>query len=157
YGKKVIPYVTDFDHYNISEEDEKMFNGIRNTCLRIFVQTNDMKDMLSKTYNLNPEKIIVLPPTVADIDKIPSFEIQNYSIIYTGKFAEGWMIEELLDAFDEVRKEISSITLNLAGDKFQGTLVERKEEIAYRFTSTPGLNWVGAVSRSESMKLIWES
>lgn len=157
YGTKVIPYITDFDHYNVSKEDELLFNGISQTCPNIFVQTNDMKYMLSQTYGLNKEKIIVLPPVVSDITRKPSFEVENFSFIYTGKFAEGWMIEELLDAYDAVREQLNSVTLNIAGDKFQGALSERKDEIIDRFNTTPGINWVGAVSRADSMELIQHS
>ncbi|QGS69571.1 hypothetical protein CV093_18680 [Oceanobacillus sp. 143] len=47
--------------------------------------------------------------------------------------------------------------MNVAGDKFQGELKERKNIILDKLKTTNGLNWIGTVSREESVNFIQSS
>ncbi|GAA0289888.1 glycosyltransferase involved in cell wall biosynthesis [Gracilibacillus halotolerans] len=155
--KKLIPYITDFDHSNQDSEDLKLYREIYNQCPRLFVQTEEMRDFIANALKVSPEKFIILPPTVKDSKEKPEFKINNYSLIYTGKFASDWKTKELIKAYIEAKKKVDTLTLNIAGDKFQGELAERKEQIIEYIQGISGLNWVGAVSRGQSLKLIEHS
>nr|WP_051388241.1 glycosyltransferase [Priestia megaterium] len=156
FSKKLIPYITDFS-YDDKSKDIKLFKKIYKKCPKIFVQTEEMKNMLSTKFGISKDIFITLPPTVNDSNKSPYFGYEDFSIVYTGKFAEDWEIISMYDSFIEAKKQVDTLTLNIAGDKFQGGLIEQKDEIIDKFENTKGINWVGAVSRSESLKLIKSS
>lgn len=156
YANKLIPYITDFNFTN-NKKDKLFFKKAYKFSKALFVQTEAMRDYLIDHLKLTGEKFIVLPPTVADIETKPEFGIKNYSIVYTGKFAKMWETEAMLDSFLEVKKELDMLSLNIAGDKFQRDLALKKAQITNQFQNTSGINWVGAVSREDSMKLINES
>ncbi|PXW85861.1 glycosyltransferase involved in cell wall biosynthesis [Pseudogracilibacillus auburnensis] len=156
YAYKLIPYITDFN-FTKSSNDKEFFKKAYKTSKALFVQTEEMRDYLIDHLHVSGEKFIILPPTVTDIGTEPRFGISNFSIVYTGKFAKMWETEAMLDTFLEVKKDIDMLSLNIAGDKFQADLSSRKGKIADQFDNTSGINWVGAVSRDESMKLIESS
>ncbi|NGY76381.1 glycosyltransferase [Bacillus megaterium] len=103
------------------------------------------------------EKFCLLTPMIPDYGETPDFVNRNNSLVYTGKFAKGWYTEEILDAFKSVYEEDHSLVLNIAGDKFQGELIPEKDRIINRFNTESNVNWLGAIPRSESIKLVEES
>ena len=157
FSKKLIPYITDIDHENQNTEDLELYKKIYSMCPRVFVQTEEMKKFLLSIINISGEKFITLPPTVDDNKLQRDFRVKKYSIVYTGKFASLWKTEELLEAFKEAKQDIDTLTLNIAGDKFQGDLVDKRLEIMETLETTPGINWVGAITRKEAYKLIEDS
>ncbi|KZN98036.1 MULTISPECIES: glycosyltransferase [Aeribacillus] len=159
FVKKQIPYITDFTHdeTKIAEEEINFFREVYTTFPNIFVQTKEMGNYLKKLLNVSGEKFIELPPTVEDSLNPPKFELNNYSIVYAGKFAKEWMIEELINVYKQVKKYDPAITLNIAGDKFQGELIDKKDEIKQIFNDTEGIQWFGALSRRDSLNLIKDS
>lgn len=157
YKHKLIPYVTDFNYKDKFSNDIKKMKRIYKESLALFVQTEEMKKLLVNKLNVSGEKLILLPPTVYDSTNRPAFKNQNYSIVYTGKFSKLWETESLLKAFNKAKESIDILTLNVAGDKFQNDLIDKKEIIIDELENTSGINWVGAVTRDESIKLIEES
>lgn len=154
YHKKLIPYITDFNHHKKRSKDMKFFKTMYKQCPNVFVQTDEMKQLLTNNLNVDPKKFITLPPSVDDIEVEPTFEIDNFSVVYTGKFAEQWKTEEMISAFSEAKARVDTLTLNIAGDKFQGPLAEKKGDIIYNMENTKGINWVGAIPRKESIDLV---
>lgn len=154
YHKKLIPYITDFNHQKKRSKDMNFFKMIYKQCPNVFVQTDEMKQLLTKNLKVSPEKFITLPPSVDDVEVEPSFEIDNFSFVYTGKFAEEWKTEEMIRAFTKAKSHVDTLTLNIAGDKFQGPLAEKKANIIYDMENLKGINWVGAISRKESLDLV---
>lgn len=152
---KLIPYITDFDHRN--SKDLNFFKKVHKKCPNIFVQTEEMRTFLATSLKVSTDKFLALPPTVEDVKDKPSFGYKNFSIVYTGKFSEQWETTTLLKSFEKAKKSHRSLTLNIAGDKFQGELNEKKAEVIDCIENTKGINWVGAVSREESLNLIMES
>lgn len=156
---KTIPYITDFTHDvdRVSYEEREDLKEIYRKFPNMFVQTPEMGDLLKQILSVDGKKLHVLPPMIPDIDKIPEFENINSSLVYTGKFAEQWYFNEMLDCFDIVRERDSVINLNIAGDKFQGDLANNKENHIKRLKETNGVNWVGAISRRHSQEFIENS
>ena len=156
YSTKQIPYITDFTHdkTKISNEEKNFFEKTYKTFPNVFVQTEEMQQYLMNMLKVDGEKFIILRPTVVDLIEKPEIGIRNFSIVYTGKFAAQWKTEEMLDVFERIHEQNPTITLNIAGDKFQGDLTDKKENIIERFKNTEGVNWVGTVIREESINLI---
>lgn len=159
YRNKQIPYITDFNHNETELEVEELsfFKKVYTTFPNTFVQTTEMKEFLMNILDVEGEKFILLPPTVKDIEWDPEIGLKNYSVVYTGKFAKQWKTEEMIETQKKINDINNVITLNVAGDKFQGELIEKKEEILLQLKSTKGINWVGSVSREESIDLIKSS
>ncbi|RDW20590.1 glycosyltransferase [Oceanobacillus chungangensis] len=159
YKTKQIPYITDFTHdaKKVGRSEKLFFKKVYKTFPNVFVQTEEMKQYLMEMLKVDGEKFIILHPTVVDIERPPIIGIKNYSIVYAGKFAKEWKTEEMIDVFQQVNEKNSAITLNVAGDKFQGELKERKNIILDKLKTTNGLNWIGTVSREESVNFIQSS
>ncbi|OXS55453.1 glycosyltransferase involved in cell wall biosynthesis [Bacillus sp. V-88] len=146
---KTIPYVTDFTHdkNKILSSEIELLKRFYTDFPNMFVQTKQMKMTLTELLSVDGDKFKIISPMIPDYETVPRFRNQNNSLIYAGKFAEEWYTEEILDSFKDIQKLDSTITLNIAGDKFQGNLVQNKEKIIERFKTQPGVNWVGGISR----------
>lgn len=157
FSRKLIPYITDFNYQKKHSKDMKFFKIMYKKSLGVFVQTEQMKDLLVKNLKVSKRKFITLPPTVNDVSEMPRIGYRSFSIVYTGKFAEKWETKAMYDSFLEAKEKIDALTLNIAGDKFQGSLSEKKDDIIYKFENTKGINWIGAVSREKSLELVRKS
>ncbi|MCU7745558.1 group 1 glycosyl transferase [Priestia megaterium] len=158
-SSKIVPYFTEFTHNpdEITSEEKQVLQKIYSTFPKIFVQTNETKNLLNSILSVKGEKFCLLTPMIPDYGETPDFVNRNNSLVYTGKFAKGWYTEEILDAFKSVYEEDHSLVLNIAGDKFQGELIPEKDRIINRFNAESNVNWLGAIPRSESIKLVEES
>lgn len=156
---KTIPYITNFTHNldKMDEEEKSFLQKVYQSSPKMFVQTNEMKDFLIKALEIDGEKFAILFPMIPNIKEIPKFRNVNHSLVYTGKFASGWYTEEILHAFEQLHKKDEFTILNVAGDKFQGDLNQKKREITSKLKNQPGVNWFGGISRSASNELIEKS
>ncbi|MHC9035395.1 glycosyltransferase, partial [Cobetia marina] len=68
-----------------------------------------------------------------------------------------WGTPGLVDTFKRLKELLPYAKLNIAGNKFHGDLGGRKEEIETFFTNDDNVNWVGVVSRQESIQLSRDS
>ncbi|MFD2627847.1 glycosyltransferase [Oceanobacillus kapialis] len=155
-----IPYITNFTHdlSKISKEEIELLIQIYRSFPQMFVQTPQMGDLFKEITNVNGDKLNLLFPMIPDYtEEKPDFKNVNNSIVYTGKFAEDWYTEEILTAFEKLNNIDSTITLNIAGDKFQGNLIRKRDIISARMNEAQNINWVGSVSRSNSMELVKQS
>jgi glycosyltransferase involved in cell wall biosynthesis len=157
--KKIIPYVTDFNHNKetITEAEITQLKNFYDTFPYMFVQTDSMKEILVSMTGVEGDRFKLLSPMIPNYESRPSFKNENNSLIYAGKFAEEWYTEEILDAFSDIRKLDGTIDLNIAGDKFQGALRDRRDEVTSRLENDEGVNWKGAISRSEVQDLLAQS
>lgn len=159
-SKKTMPYITNFEHdkEKISAKEIRMLRDIYKIFPKFFMQTPEMKEafgaIIGKNKVSKEEKIEILYPMLPNISEKPTFKNNGNQIVYTGKFAEEWCIEELLTMFETLNAKDSNYRLAIAGDKFQGTLTKRKDLIIERFKTIPQLNWYGGVSRKKSREII---
>ncbi|WP_052345752.1 glycosyltransferase [Paucisalibacillus sp. EB02] len=154
-----IPYITDFTHDEniITDREAKLLNSIYQHFPQIFVQTPQMGEAFKKVANVNGEKLNLLLPMIPDYNEVPEFKNRNSSLVYSGKFAQDWYTEEIIDAYKKIKKQDTNIKLNIAGDKFQGELIARKKDIIITLKGESGINWVGGVSRKASLEFIESS
>ncbi|MES9685332.1 group 1 glycosyl transferase [Gottfriedia acidiceleris] len=153
---KIIPYITNFTHdIEMMGEEERLFlQNVYQLTPKMFVQTVEMKEYLKEALSISGEKFEILYPMIPNIEEEPDFRNKNHSLVYTGKFASGWYTEEILSAFEELHRKDELSILNVAGDKFQGDLASKKNQITKTLKSGPGINWLGGISRSASNELI---
>ncbi|MFS7003929.1 glycosyltransferase [Carnobacterium maltaromaticum] len=153
---KTIPYITNFE-YNPTKstiKERKQLKQIYRKFPKLFMQTKEMKEIFSSLIKENGNKIELLYPMIPNINKQPTFKNNGNKIIYSGKFAEDWYTEEMLDIVEALDSENYPFEFMIAGDKFQGALTNKKESIVNRFNSKSKLKWYGAVSRERSQELM---
>ncbi len=121
------------------------------------VQSERMRARYSREFSIPEEHLYIMPPLIPPILKNPSFRNRQNSLCYTGKFSEEWGTTGLVDTFNRLKELLPYANLNIAGNKFHGDLGGRKEEIETFFSNDDSVNWVGGVSRQESIQLLGDS
>jgi len=86
---------------------------------KIIVNSNYMKDLVVNWYNLNSEKIVVIPHGV-DFEKFNKCETRvtlsgEPAVLYVGKFSEMKGLDILFQAIKELRSELPKLKLHLVG------------------------------------------
>ena len=157
--QKVIPYITEFTHdkQDIPADEQAILHKIYQTFPKMFVQTPEASESLQEILDVAGEKLCLLTPMIPDYEGLPDFTNQNNCLVYTGKFAKGWYTEEMLSAFEQLYRKDPSTRLVIAGDKFQGDLRFESKRIAEQMNHQEGVNWVGAIPRTQSLQLVNES
>lgn len=121
------------------------------------VQSERMRASYSREFGIPEAHIFILPPLIPPIVKNPSFRNRLNTLCYTGKFSEEWGTPGLVDTFKRLKELLPYAKLNIAGNKFHGDLGGRKDEIESFFANDDSVNWVGVVSRQESIQLSRDS
>lgn len=133
-------------------EKEEISEILNRTAFSV-VQSNRMWISYSEEFCVPKDKFYILPPLIPKKLENPSFRNINNTLCYTGKFSEDWGTLDLIDTFEKLREEIPYAKLNIAGDKFNRDLQGKDKEIKKYFSSEKKINWVGAVSRDNSIRL----
>jgi glycosyltransferase involved in cell wall biosynthesis len=141
----------------LTTNDKQDISKILNATAFTVVQSPRMKLSYSKEFNVPQEHIFILPPLIPPIMENPSFRNRGNALCYTGKFSEEWGTPGLIDTFKAIQSKLPYAKLNVAGNKFHGDVGGRKDEIQSFFEHTPEVNWVGVVSRQESIQLSRDS
>jgi glycosyltransferase involved in cell wall biosynthesis len=138
----------------VSKEDINRINRIYEKVRCMFAQTPQMIDFYKKIIDSKEDKFRLLTPMIPEYPaEKPSFANQNNALVYVGKFARAWYIHKVLD----VLPSLQGIKLNIAGDKFQQDLENRKEEMIRILENSTNINWVKGISRKQSDELIADS
>lgn len=137
----------------LTNTDKKEIGEILNATAFAVVQSPRMKTSYSKEFNVPEANIFILPPLIPPIMENPSFRNQGNRLCYTGKFSEEWGTPGLVETFKKVQQQLPYAKLNIAGNKFHGDVGGHKEAIQCFFEQCPAVNWVGVVSRQESIQL----
>ncbi|MFD0618102.1 glycosyltransferase [Paenibacillus sp. GCM10027629] len=156
---KTIPYVTSFTHDPalLLDHEKEMLSTLYNSVRKMFVQTEQMKSLLVEMLGIDGAKFVELLPMIPDYGQEPEFKNINNTLVYSGKFESKWYTEEIISAYEKLHNLDNSISLNVAGNKFQGDLIKKKEILTNRLKSIEGINWVGSLSRSDAYQLINDS
>lgn len=153
-AKKLIPYLTDFNHNEetITDEEKSSILNIYNSVSKFFVQTPEMKNYLIKILKIDGEKFSLLSPMIFNSET--NFTKMPKSIVYAGKIAQNWNILELIEIMDELYKTDPEITLHMIGDKFNRDLAHRKEEILKKLKSMPNVKFYGSLSKEQTTSIV---
>jgi hypothetical protein len=155
---KLWPYLTDVPQR--AEDVDDMWRAriadIMEAAPILLCQTDELKSFLESSFESVAGKGRVLAPIVphdvsAEFLSPPSRE--NLQLCYSGKFARHWNTYEMCELPSLLASRNIDATLTMVGDKinrdpdwpeYVGLMRERLE-------SSPGVRWVGGVSRVESL------
>lgn len=160
YSHLVAPYITDFQNTrkHFSEEEKEKIRDIYDRVRLMFVQTEATRDYLQDMLRIDGKKFQLLMPMIPDLpDSQPDFKIKNYSMVYVGKFAKDWYMEEIIHAFQKINAHINYVTLNVAGNKFHQDINHRRKWIVGQLNNNRNISWFGGVSRNEAQEIIQNS
>jgi glycosyltransferase involved in cell wall biosynthesis len=160
-NNKILSYVTNFNHdkESIDANEVKQLRFIYENSKYMFAQTQEAQNCLANIIEPeDPGKFRVLSPMIPDYNnEKESFVNKGNTIVYSGKFAKDWYTTEILDAFKKINEMNDEIKLIVVGNKFQGELVQEKEQIINELNSNPKIHWLKGVSREKSNELIEKS
>jgi len=152
-------YLTDIPQ-DIAEYSDEMKGTIKQLALgvgKVLCQTDGFKQIWQKIEpNINPEKIKIYTPVIADFDEnlTPIIERES-TAIYAGKYKSEWKTLEMAQAWSEIQITLpTSSKLVMIGDKIHNApkpenfAVQMKEALE----TTPCLEWLGAFSREDVYK-----
>lgn len=97
-----------------------------NNCDAITTPSHDLKNELINTFNIDEEKITVLPNLVDTNHFTPRYYSDNeiFTILHVGRFEKGKGVETLLDAFILLAKKYPNVHLLNIGPE-QGAYLEK--------------------------------
>ncbi|MFO7961287.1 MAG: glycosyltransferase family 4 protein [Nitriliruptoraceae bacterium] len=152
-------YLTDIPQQpHLAGPDERAALGrIASASQRVLCQTDELRGMLE---GLVPEaawRTALLTPMVPEAFlREPRPLGRPPKLFYAGKFAPLWGFLETVAAFTALREHSPELELHVAGDKVHDPADDPGYAPAVRaaLTTTPGLVWHGAVSRSEVADLL---
>lgn len=150
---RVIPYLTDFcqDETKIGSEEISFLLQLYEKVQLFLVQTEAMKRYLMHILRVDGEKFHILYPIV-----FPFPQTNRYakSLIYAGKIAKDWKIQELLDMMKELASIDPEITLHFVGDKFNLDMAEHKKEILTQLNEASNICFYGSLSREDVQEVM---
>lgn len=126
---------------------------------RVLCQTPQaLEDIVAKLPAAPRDKLLVLPPMIPPcVPQKPRAQHNGICrLCYTGKFSREYYPNELLDAFERLRKLEPEIELHLVGDKFHNYQEAPGFEafLRYRMQNTPGVTWHGRKTREETQRIV---
>lgn len=161
-----LVYVTGITRQDqvLSVEKERNISLLFDKVSYLLCQTDEMRQFISNKFPLaDQKKFITLNPMIPDTsEKLEEVftKKDNYSkLCYTGKFDVGWNSVPIISSFKELLDDYPHLSLDIAGDKFNMSPdhPDFVKEMRYLLTTTPNLNWYGAVSRDQAREIITDS
>jgi len=104
------------------------------------------KDSSKVTYFMPVAHPIIKSPQM--MDKLPS----TIKMVYAGKFRKEYFIEEMIDAFSEMRKKLpptQKVEFHVYGDSFDQSYKDDQDRLLKKLNGTMGLIYHGSVGNDE--------
>ena len=120
-------------------------------------QSDYMRKLYNQAFSIDWQHMTVFPPMIPHSKESPSFRNISNTLCYTGKFSYDWGTLDLIETYKNLQKKLPYVKLSIAGNKFNNDLLDYKEEIESFFENNEKINWVGGVSRAESIALAQSS
>lgn len=147
-------YLTDIPQA-VAEYDVHQRGEMRRIALgagRLLCQTQGFVDLWqSLVPSLSSDKLFLYTPVIPDLPKVTLPIAQRQHIaVYAGKFKAEWKTLEMASYWPEVHRHVPGSELVMIGDKIHAEIVPAnyKELMGSALESTPGLRWLGALSRN---------
>ncbi len=155
-GAKVWLYVADARSLSTADLEE-----FARTYRRIVCQTPQALENITRRLAVpSAARLLVLPPMIPECPGRPPLPAGHHAVrvCYAGKFSREYYIDELIDAFQEARRDVPQLELHIAGDKFvrRDDEPEYERRLAHRLAHEPGVVWHGRRTRAETWKIIAE-
>ena len=130
-----------------------------------FVQTEEGRSFLEAEFPEIAGKTALMSPMIPDSAFLP-LEVRSWQtpgsklpLTYSGKFKKEWLTLEMTDLPRRAAEHGVELDVTFMGDKF---MIARDDEtwmprMQEAIEQAPGVNWIGAVGREESLKRVAQS
>lgn len=118
-------------------------------CAHLLCQTSGFRRLWQALVPDLPEsKCILYPPVIPDIEgEREPIASRERLAVYAGKFTADWMTLEMAQTWPHLQH--LGATLRMIGDKIHTDTPGFESQMRKALKGTPGLEWLGAVSREE--------
>lgn len=150
---RLCPYITDLPPDNAAQQnpDSQRIQRIIRGAKYLLCQTEGIARYYERHDPAARAKTVIVPPMVPDgVPRVRhGFDRPHVNVVYAGKFARLWAIEEMLDAFAQLRASSPAAELHIFGDKFHHDPADPSyaDRLKHRFRSDDGVVWYGGVPR----------
>lgn len=156
---KLWPYLTDIPQRaaDIGKDARKRMSTIMSASPVILCQTEELLEFLESEFRSVKGKGWLYPPAIpGDITPVilPAPTQENLRICYAGKFARKWNTYEMCDLPTQLAARGISAQITMVGDKINRDpeWPEFVAEMRRKLEASPGVDWVGGVSRERSIE-----
>lgn len=161
FWKRVYPYLTDYYFIDIDgtrknkPQTDVLIPDLTKFVGGFFVQTQQIKDDLSKQFGVPLDKMLLLPPMIPDVEDVEFGRkmIDKIKIGYCGKIAPLWGITELIRSTESQE----DFEIHIIGDKVHANTPEYPNfysEIMPLLENSPHVIWHGGMKRSDALDVM---
>ena len=158
---KLWPYLTDLPQRaeDIDDHAHKLVSEIMSAAPVLMCQTEEMALFLESHFPSVVEKSWLFPPAIpGDISPVvlPAPNAEDFQLCYAGKFAPKWKTHEMCDLPAQLADRGIQARVTMVGDKVNQD-ADRPEfviEMIRKLEFSPGVDWLGGVSRERSIELM---
>jgi len=163
FWKRVYPYLTDYYFIDIDgsrknkPQTDVLIPDLAKFVGGFFVQTQQIKEDLSKQFGVPLDKMLLLPPMIPDVEDVEFGRkmIDKIKIGYSGKIAPLWGITELIRSTESME----DFEIHIIGDKVHSNTPDYPNfysEIISLLENSPHVIWHGGMKRSEALDVMRE-
>ena len=158
---KMWPYLTDLPQRvdEIDEDARTKVSRIMSASPVLLCQTEELGAFLELHFPSVAGKTRLLSPAIpGDLSPVvlPPPDAEDLRLCYSGKFARMWNTYEMCDLPSQLAERGIRAEMTMVGDKINqdAKWPEFVAEMKQRLERSPGVNWVGGVSRERSIELV---
>jgi len=158
---KLWPYLTDVPQRlaAIDNESRELVAEIVSAAPVLMCQTDELASFLESHFPIVGGKTWLFPPVIpGDVTRLilPPPTPDDLRLCYAGKFARRWNTYEMCDIPAQLAERRIRAKLTMVGDKVNQDegWPEYVTAMTRKLESSPGVNWVGGVSRERSIELM---
>lgn len=128
----------------------------------LIVQSDAQRGLLEAVLPDAANKTSILPPMVKPVaagtealPDLPEAPVPGVRFVYAGKYSADWNVEAFFDIPATCRAAGVQALVTMIGDKVHNEPGDRgfRARILDRFTSTPGVTWLGAMGRDATIAM----
>ena len=155
---KLWPYLTDIPQRieDVDARSRGRMKQIMSASPVLLCQTEELRSFVETQFPAARGKARVFPPAIPrDISPtvLPPPDPRSLRLCYSGKFARAWNTYEMCELPTELVARGIDATLTMVGDKINRDpdWPEFVSEMRSKLESSSGVDWVGGVSREQSI------
>ena len=161
---KLWPYLTDVPQHvlDVDNTTRDLFAEVMAASPVLLCQTEGLRTFLEGCYPEVAGRGWLLPPTIPEGVEpryLPPPTRHDLRLCYSGKFARRWNTLEMCEIPGRLADMGIEATLTMVGDKINRDpdWPEFVPKMRKRLQKSPGVDWVGGVSRERSIELMSEA
>jgi hypothetical protein len=155
---RLWPYLTDIPQRpeDVTTLERESLTTIMGSSPVILCQTDELASFLKEQFPETVGKTYPLPPAIPEgltPNLLPPPTTTDLRLCYSGKFARQWNTYEMCDLPRFLAERGIYATVTMVGDKVNQdpSWPEFAAEMKRKLESSPGVEWLGGVSREQSI------